>query len=152
MSKNAKATTVKTTFSRETSISTHIAADAATVWALLTDASDMARWNSTVVSITGNIAPNGSVELVSTLDESRSFKLNIKEFIPEQRLVWGDRQGSRVYSITQNSTNSVSFTMSEKIGGFLFPLFSRFIPPFDESFEQYAADLKKEAEARFTAS
>lgn len=152
MSQNAKATTVKTTFSRETSISTTILADASTVWTLLTNVSDMARWNSTIVSITGNIAPNGSVELVSTLDESRTFKLDIKEFVPEKRLVWGDRQGNRVYSIVQNSAESVTFTMSEKIGGFLFPLFSRFIPPFDESFEQYAADLKKEAEARFNAA
>ena len=39
------------------------------------------------------------------------------------------------------------FTMTEKIGGPLFPLFARYIPPFDESFEQFAADLKREAEA-----
>jgi hypothetical protein len=36
--------------------------------------------------------------------------------------------------------------MTEKIGGSIFPLFARFIPPFDVSFEQFAADLKKEAE------
>jgi hypothetical protein len=36
--------------------------------------------------------------------------------------------------------------MSEKIGGPLFPLFARMIPPFDESFNQFAADLKKAAE------
>ena len=37
--------------------------------------------------------------------------------------------------------------MSEKIGGPVFPLFAKMIPPFDRSFEQFASDLKKEAEA-----
>jgi hypothetical protein len=37
--------------------------------------------------------------------------------------------------------------MSERIGGPLFPLFASYIPPFDESFERFAADLKKEAES-----
>jgi hypothetical protein len=37
--------------------------------------------------------------------------------------------------------------MREKIGGPLFPLFAGAIPSFDESFERFTADLKKEAEA-----
>jgi hypothetical protein len=37
--------------------------------------------------------------------------------------------------------------MTEKIGGPLFPLFAGAIPSFDEVFERYAADLKKEAES-----
>jgi len=37
--------------------------------------------------------------------------------------------------------------MTEKIGGLLFPVYGRFIPPFDDAFEQFAADLKKEAES-----
>lgn len=141
-----KATTIKTMFSRETSISLDIAADAVTVWGLLTNASNMARWNSTIVSLDGKIAPGGKIALVSTLDESRTFHLDIKEFVLNQRLVWGDRQGSRTYTITERA-DGVTFAMSEKIGGFLFPLFSRFIPPFDESFEQFSADLKREAES-----
>ena len=140
-----KAITVKETFSRETKVSIQIDASAATVWQILTNASDWPRWNSTIVSLEGNIAPNSTVKLVSTLDESRTFSLTVKELEPEKRLVWGDRQGSRDYTITP-SGNGVIFSMSEKIGGFLFPLFSRFIPEFDASFEQFAADLKREAE------
>jgi hypothetical protein len=37
--------------------------------------------------------------------------------------------------------------MTEKIGGPLFPLFASSIPSFDASFERFAADLKREAEA-----
>lgn len=144
---DGKATTVKETFSRQTSVSTMIKADAETVWGLLTDVADMPRWNSTIVSLSGTIQPGGSVELKSTLDESRIFKLQVKEFEPNQKLVWGDRMGNRTYTLTPKD-DGVLFSMSEKIGGLMFPLFARFIPDFDESFETYAADLKREAEAR----
>jgi uncharacterized protein YndB with AHSA1/START domain len=143
---NQKATTIKKTFSRETSVSTSIQADSAIVWALLTRAADYPRWNSTVTSIKGEIKTGASIELKSTLDEKRTFKLKIKEFVPEKRLVCGDAQGSRVYSLEKQS-KGVLFSMAEKIGGPLFPLFAGMIPSFDESFERFAADLKKEAES-----
>lgn len=140
-----KAFTSKTMFSRETSISVGIEAHPSIVWALLTHASDFPRWNSTVVSIKGEIKQGETIELKSTLDEKRTFKLKVKEFVPEKRLVWGDAMGNRVYTLEKDS-NSVLFTMSEKIGGPLFPLFAGMIPSFDESFEKFASDLKKEAE------
>jgi uncharacterized protein YndB with AHSA1/START domain len=142
-----KATTTKKTFSRETSVSTTIHADPAIVWALLTHASDFPRWNSTVTSMSGEIREGANVELKSILDDKRTFKLKIKEFVPEKRLVWGDALGSRVYTLNRGDGNSTHFSMTEKIGGPLFPLFARSIPSFDEVFERYAADLKKEAEA-----
>jgi uncharacterized protein YndB with AHSA1/START domain len=141
-----RATTIRKTFSRETSVSTEIQADPGIVWALLTHAPDFPRWNSTVVSIKGDIRPGGDIQLKSTLDEKRIFKLKIKEFQPEQRLVWGDSMGQRVYTITLKNTG-VIFTMTEKIGGIFFPFFAKYIPPFDESFERFAVDLKKESES-----
>ncbi len=140
-----KAVTEKRMFSRETTVSVNIEADSSIVWALLTHASDFPRWNSTVVSLTGEIREGGEIDLKSTLDQKRVFKLKVKEFVPEKRLVWGDGMGSRIYSLDKKS-NGVFFSMSEKIGGPLFPLFAKMIPPFDRSFEQFAADLKKEAE------
>ena len=141
-----KAKTIRKTFSRETSVSTTIQADPAIVWALLTHASDIPRWNSTVTSMTGEIREGGTVELKSILDDKRTFKLKVKEFVPEKRLVWGDALGSRVYTLDKGSGGSTHFSMTEKIGGPLFPLFASSIPSFDETFERYAADLKKEAE------
>ena len=142
---NGKAVTSKSTFSRETSVSVNIEAEAAILWALLTNAADFPRWNSTVISISGNIQSGETIELKSTLDEKRTFKLKIKEFVPNQRLVWGDPMGSRVYSL-EKAGKGTQFTMSEKIGGPLFPMFAGMIPSFDESFDKFAADLKKEAE------
>ena len=141
-----KATTIKTTFSRETSISIEIKADANTIWTLLTNAADYPRWNPTVISIEGNIALNQKINLKSTLDPKRTFKLKVKEVEPEKRLVWGDGQGNRIYTLTKSDKELVTFSMTEKIGGLMFPLYANYIPPFDKSFEQFASALKIEAE------
>lgn len=140
-----KAITTEKTFSRETTVSINIDADPSIVWTLLTNASDLPRWNSTILSLEGEIKQGEKIKLISTLDEKRTFKLKIKEFEPEKRLVWGDGKGNRVYTITKNG-NGVTFTMTEKIGGMMFPMYAKYIPPFDESFERFASDLKKEAE------
>lgn len=142
---NAK--TERKTFSRTTTVSATIQADAAIVWALLTNAADFSRWNSTVVSIEGDIAPGEKIKLKSTLDPKRTFKLKVKKFAPEKELVWGDAMGKRRYTLVPNANGTLTFTMTEKIGGPIFPLFAKKIPSFDASFNQFAADLKKEAEA-----
>jgi uncharacterized protein YndB with AHSA1/START domain len=146
MAQNGKAVTIKKTFSRSTSISIEVKADSSIIWTLLTNASDYARWNSTVISIEGNIAPAQKINLTSTLAPKRVFKLKVKDFEPESRLTWGDGMGNRVYTLEKKENDMVLFCMTEKIGGPMFPLFSKMIPPFDKSFEQFAADLKKEAE------
>jgi hypothetical protein len=143
---DTKAYTVKKIFSRETSVSIEIKADPSIIWALLINASDFPRWNSTVISIEGNIASGEKIYLKSTLDLKRIFKLKVKEFYPESKLVWGDAMGNRTYTLNKNGNGSVQFSITEKIGGPLFPLFAGMIPSFDQSFEQFACDLKKESE------
>jgi len=147
MAQNGKASTIKKTFNRTTTISQSINADASIIWSLLTNASKYPSWNSTIVSIEGKIKQGEKIKLKSTLDTNRTFKLKVKEFIPNQKLVWGDAMGKRTYSL-QNNGNTTLFTMTEKIGGFMFPLFANKIPPFDASFEQFTEDLKKEAESK----
>ncbi len=142
----SKASTIRKTFSRTTSVSTTIQADPSIVWALLTNAADYKRWNSTIVSIEGEIALGEKIRLKSTLDPKRTFKLKVKNYEPEKSLVWGDAMGKRRYTLTSNGNGTVTFSMVEKIGGPMFPLFAKMIPSFDASFDQFAADLKKEAE------
>lgn len=146
VSSNGKAVTTKKTFSRETAVSIDVQADKSIIWALLTNASDFPRWNSTVISIDGTIAMGEKIKLKANLDPNREFKLKVKEFEADKRLVWGDAMGNRVYTLKTIGNNLTNFTMVEKIGGPLFPLFAKMIPPFDEAFEQYAKDLKYEAE------
>lgn len=142
---DGKAHTTKKTFSRETIVTTYIDADPAIVWALLTNAADYPRWNSTILSMEGRIAPKEKIRLVSTLAPERSFKLKIKDWQPEQRLAWGDGKGQRTFALETQDGGTV-FTMTEKIGGLMFPLYAKYLPDFDESFELFAADLKREAE------
>ena len=146
MAQDGKATTVKKTFNRTTTINIDIQADEAIIWALLTNASDFSRWNSTVVSIEGETQKGKKIKLKSTLDPKRTFKLKIKEVEPEKLLAWGDGKGKRTYTLEKLDGGKVRFKMHEKIGGLFFPMYKKFIPSFDESFEQFASDLKKEAE------
>ena len=141
-----KAQTVKKTFSRTTSISQLINAKPSIVWKLITTANDYSKWNTTIISLDGDIRPNQTIQLKSSLDPTRVFKLKVKEFIPEQKLVWGDFMGQRTFTLEKQGDATV-FSMSEKIGGPVFPLFASKIPSFNESFEQFTSDLKKAAEA-----
>ncbi|MBK9798707.1 MAG: SRPBCC domain-containing protein [Bacteroidetes bacterium] len=143
---NGKAVTNKKTFSRETAVSIDIQSDKSIIWALLTNATDFPRWNSTILSIAGSIGKGEKIKLKAKLDPKREFKLTVKEFDLESKLVWGDAMGSRVYTLKTIGNNLTNFSMVEKIGGPLFPLFAKMIPPFDKAFEQFAKDLKKEAE------
>ncbi|MGB0368120.1 MAG: SRPBCC domain-containing protein [Flavobacteriales bacterium] len=144
---NQSAKTVKKTFSQETSVSVSINADANTIWNLLTNASDFPRWNSTVTYIKGEISLGQKIELKAKIDEKRTFKLKIKEFTPQKHMRWGDAMGNRDFYLTSNQQGGTDFKMVEKIGGPIFPLFSKMLPSFDEAFDQYAADLKAEAES-----
>lgn len=145
-SPNGIATTLKTTFHRVTTVSIEIKADPTIVWAILTKAADYPRWNSTVTYMEGQIALGNKIKLKSILDAKRTFILKIKEFEVEKKLVWGDGNGNRVFSIAKTESGSVIFSMTEKIGGLMFPLYAKMIPPFDQSFEQFARDLKNESE------
>ncbi|MFJ4267055.1 SRPBCC domain-containing protein [Paenarthrobacter nicotinovorans] len=140
------ATTTSQTFSRETRVATTIDASPSTVWGLLTDAKNYPTWNSTIVSINGDIAPGSKITLVSTLDPSRTFKLKVKEFQAPTKLAWGDALGTRTYTITETNDGRSRFEMAEKIGGPVFPLFASKIPSFDDSFTRFAADLKTASE------
>ena len=140
-----KAHTIKKLFSRETIVAVNINATPEKLWQVLTNLNDYKNWNSTIVSIRGEMRVGGKVELVSTLDPKRTFKLNVKTFEPHARLVWGDMMGSRTFTVEKKDKGTV-FTMTEKIGGPLFPLFSKMIPSFDESFDSFAKDLKIKAE------
>ena len=103
------------------------------------------RWTNTILSLDGKIALGEKFNLVSSLDPKRTFKLKVKEFIANKKLCTGDGMGTRSYILTKDQ-NVTNFVMTEKIGGTLFPLFAKMIPSFDESFDKFAADLKKEAE------
>lgn len=142
---NKTAHTVKKMFSRETTVSIVINASPEKIWNILTNVPDYKSWNSTIVSIEGEIKAGGEIKIVPAINPDRTFKLKIKAFEPYTKMVSGDAMGSRTF-LLEKTEGGTLFTMTEKIGGPLFPLFAKMIPPFDESFNAYARDLKTKAE------
>ncbi|OGT59505.1 MAG: polyketide cyclase/dehydrase [Gammaproteobacteria bacterium RIFCSPHIGHO2_12_FULL_63_22] len=141
-----QANTVKQFFSRRTRVAIDIDAPAEKIWGLLVDSDSYPSWNSTVLELSGRIALGERIRLRSSLAPTRTFKLKVKVFEGSSRLCWGDAMGTRVFDLKANARGGTCFTMSETIGGPLFPLFERMIPSFDESFGQFARDLKAAAE------
>lgn len=140
------AKTTKSFFSRETAVAIDIRAKPEDVWSILVNAADYPKWNSTVTSLEGRIAVGEKIELKSILDAKRTFKLRVLELEAPARMVWGDAMGKRTYELAKKDDATVTFSMRERIGGPLFPLFAGMIPPFDDVFDKFAADLKKKAE------
>ncbi len=149
---NGRANKTKSAFRMEYSIGINIKASADKVWALMTNATDFPRWNSTVKSIEGRIASGETIKLVAVISPTRTFNLHIIEFAPGKRMVWSDGnaifKGVRTYTVTSKSDNSTDFTMSEIYTGLMLPMIAGSLPDFTSTFEQYASDLKKEAEKK----
>lgn len=155
MATKGKATTTKTTFSRATAVSIDIHAPKSTIWNILTTAKDFPTWNSTIISLEGNIKVGEKIKLKSTIDESRTFNLKVQSITNEKEMIWSDGmapffKGVRTYTLSDNADGSVNFYMHEKLAGIMFALAAKHIPSFDDSFEHFAADLKKEAERQNT--
>ncbi|MCL9971920.1 MAG: SRPBCC domain-containing protein [Candidatus Pacebacteria bacterium] len=145
MQKPQKAHTTKKFFSRETSVSIVINATPEKIWEILATVGNYKNWNSTIVSIEGEIQPGGVIKIVPAISPNRTFTLKIQAFEPYTKMVSGDAMGRRTF-LLEKVPDGTLFTMTEKIGGPLYPLFAMMIPSFDESFDTYARELKVEAE------
>lgn len=129
-----------------------IAARPEVVWSLLTDAPAYPSWNSTVVKIDGAIARDADIELVSKIDPERTFELNVSVLEPTRRMVWQDGgamfKGVRTFVLTPSADGGTDFTMAEIFTGMMMGMIEDDLPDFRPSFQAFAADLKRAAEAR----
>jgi hypothetical protein len=135
----------------ECAVAVNVRAAPATIWALLTNAADFPRWNSTIKSLEGDIAVGKKLALRVTVAPERVFKPKVTELVPEQRMVWSDGaapmfKGVRVFTLSGRPDGSTDFSMVETFSGVMLPLIKGSLPDFGPPFEQYAADLKREAE------
>ncbi len=148
---NGRARRTKSTFRMEYAVAINIKAPPSRIWALLTNAQDFPRWNSTVKGIEGNIASGEKIKLRATIAPERIFNLAISEFVSEKRLVWRDGMapmftGVRTFTLTPKTDGSTDFSMAEVYSGIMLPMIAGSLPDFRPTFEQYASDLKREAE------
>jgi len=135
---------------QEYRVGIRIEAPAAKVFALLTDASGFAVWNSTIVSLEGTLAVGQRIALKAKVAPERTFKLLVSEVDAPRRMVWED--GNRIFrgvrTFTLDEEGGVTtFTMAEAMTGAFLPQIAPQLPDFGPPFETFAADLKKAAEA-----
>ena len=140
----------KTTFRLEYAVAIDIAAPASRIWSLLTSAGDFPRWNTTVQSIEGRIAEGESIAVRVPISD-RVFKLSVRDVVPDKQMVWSDGmapmfKGVRTFSLTPKANGTTEFKMVEVFAGLMLPMIAGQLPDFGPVFEQYARDLKREAE------
>lgn len=138
------------TFRMECRVSINIHATPEKIWALLTDAADFPRWNSTVTSIKGPIAQDQKLELRVPTSE-RTFSPKVTELVAPTRMVWSDGmapmfKGERTFTLTPGADDTTDFEMVEVFSGVMLPMIKGSLPDFGPVFDRYALDLKKEAE------
>jgi hypothetical protein len=148
-----KAEKTESTFRMSCAVSCRIAADPERIWSLLTNAADFPRWNSTVTSIAGTIELGQRLELKVPAAPTRTFKPRVTRLEPCAAMEWSDGfapmfRGVRTFTLTPQDDGSTRFAMSEVFTGVMLPMIKGSLPDFAPSFEAYAADLKREAEAK----
>jgi uncharacterized protein YndB with AHSA1/START domain len=147
---NGRAMKTQSAFRLEYAVGINIHASPAQVWSLMTNAADFPRWNSTIKSISGKIAPGETIKLTAAVAPDRVFNLAIVEFTPQKKMVWSEGnlmfKGVRTYTFQEQPDKTTVFAMAEVYTGLMLPMIAGSLPDFIPVFEQYAADLKREAE------
>jgi len=153
---DGRARKTQSAFRMEYAVGIHLNAPAERVWALMTDAADFPRWNTTVKSISGRIAAGQTFQLVAAISPGRVFKLAVVEFVPNRRMVWSDGnaifKGVRTFTLAPaaggGALAGTDFSMAEVYTGLMLPMIAGSLPDFRPVFEQYVADLKREVEKK----
>ena len=138
----------KSTFRQSVRVDVDIKATPERIWSLLTNVAETPRWNSTITQIDGRVALGEQLKINVPIS-TRTFNVKVDILDPPTRLVWSDGnavfRGVRTYTLTPKG-GSTAFSMEEVFTGFMLPLIGLSLPDFKPVFEQYAADLKNQAE------
>lgn len=126
----------------------------AKIWSILTDGAAYTSWNTSVVEVTGEIALGKKVAIRPKINPKQAFPVKVVEMEPEKKMVWRGGmpigalfKGERTYTLTPQGDGSVEFSMHEEFTGLMAPLITKSIPDMQPAFEEFAACLKKKAEA-----
>ena len=137
------------------SIAIKIAASPEVIWSVLIDAPSYPAWNTSVLKLDGTIAQDSHIALVSTDAPDRTFKLWVSKFEAPLRMVWEDGGsmflGVRNFTLSPADDGTTIFAMSETLSGGMLGMIEGSLPDFTKSFEAFAGDLKKQAEAKAPA-
>jgi hypothetical protein len=133
--------------------SAEIAASPDAIWGILVDGPRYADWENGVVRVEGTIAPGNKITVVSAANPKRAFPVEVTAFEPGRRMVWsggmplGLFRGVRTYALTPGADGTTRFHVREEYTGPMLPLIWRSMPDLQPSFDEFAAGLKRRAEA-----
>lgn len=131
-----------------------IEASADLVWEILADAPGYVTWDSGVEKVEGEIAPGGKIKLFSKVNPGRAFPVKIAIVEPSRVMTWtggmplGLFKGVRTFTLVGTTPNQTAFTMREVFTGPMLGMVAKKMPDLQPAFDQFAAGLKAEAEAR----
>lgn len=137
---------------REYSATTQIKASPEKVWKILTDGSAYPNWSQSVTKVDGTIASGGKITVHSKISPNRAFPVNVSEFVVNKQMAWesgmplGLFKGKRTFTLVPKN-GGTEFSMREVFTGPMLALIGRSIPDLTENFQEFAADLKRRAEA-----
>jgi hypothetical protein len=148
--KEARFVQVKRTFSMGCQVKINIRSKPEVIWALLTNANDFGRWNSTVSSIDGEIREGERIR-IHVPGTKRTFTPRVHDMVQNKRMTWSDGlalvfKGSRSFMLQPCDDGTTLFIMKENFQGLVFALVKGMLPDFKGIFETYSNDLKVEAE------
>ena len=58
------------------------------IWAIITDAASLARWDSGIERIDGRIGPGSKITIYSKVNPSRGFPTTVSDFLPGRSMRW----------------------------------------------------------------
>ncbi len=148
---DGKAQNTKSLFRTACEVTANIQATSEKIWSILTMAEDIPRWNSTIISLEGDIRLGETIYLKSTVAPERTFNLKVTTLQTPSKMVWEDGmalmfKGVRTYTLMPQRNGTTDFHMIEVISGLMLPIIGGSLPDFRPTFEQFAADLKQIAE------
>lgn len=132
-------------------VTREITAPASDVWAVLTDAKQLAAPAFGIIDIVGDIRLGERLKLTSEIDPKRAFSLKVTTLEKEKKMVWtggmplGLFKGIRTFSLTPTDAGT-RFEMDEVFSGPLAGMMAKVMPDLQPSFEKFADALKLEVE------
>jgi uncharacterized protein YndB with AHSA1/START domain len=131
-----------------------INASPADIWPILIDVAAWPTWDSGVIAAKGTADRLGAkLSVTSSAAPKQAFAVKVTQYDPASKLVivggapFGLFKGVRTFTLTPSAKGTV-FGMHEIYSGPLLGAIWKSIPDLDPSFAQFAAGLKKQAEAR----
>ena len=122
------------------------------IWGILVDTNGYPNWDPGMVRVEGRLALGEKVKFFTKFSPDQAFAVKVTAFEPGKKMVltggmpFGLFKSERTHTLTPGKDGQTTFHTEEIFSGLLLPIFGKSLPDLTESFEQFAAGLKKQAE------